>query len=112
MPNFYDKEKYVIHYENLQLQLRVRLKLKKVHRVLEFNQPQWLKPCIESNTKKNKSKKIMKKMENRTYGKTMENLRNRTNVKLVNNKNDYLKWTTKLSYIVAKNIRHEFSCDT
>ena len=54
----------------------------------------------------------MKKMENRTYGKTMENLRNRTNVKLVNNKNDYLKWTTKLSYIVAKNIRHEFSCDT
>ena len=44
----------------------------------------------------------MKKMENRTYGKTMENLRNRTNVKLVNNKNDYLKWTTKLSYMLQK----------
>ena len=27
--NFFDKEKYVIHYENLQLYLRLRLKLKK-----------------------------------------------------------------------------------
>ena len=44
----------------------------------------------------------MTKMENRTYGKAMENLRNRINVKLVNNKNHYLKWTTKLSYMLQK----------
>ena len=41
MPNFFDKEKYVIHYENLQLYLRLGLKRKKIHRVLEFNQSQW-----------------------------------------------------------------------
>ena len=49
-PNFFDKENYVLHYENLQLYLRQRLKLKIIHRVLEFNQSQWLKPFIEFNT--------------------------------------------------------------
>ena len=29
VPNFFDKEKYVIHYENLQLYLRLGLKLQK-----------------------------------------------------------------------------------
>ena len=37
VPNVFDKEKYVLHYENLQLYLRLGLKLKKIHRVLEFN---------------------------------------------------------------------------
>ena len=37
VPNFFDKEKYVIQYENLQLYSRLGLKLKKVHFVLEFN---------------------------------------------------------------------------
>ena len=37
-PNFFDKEKYVPHYENLQLYLRQGLKTKKVHRLLELNQ--------------------------------------------------------------------------
>ena len=33
VPKFFDKEKYVIHCENLQLYLRVELKLKKIHRI-------------------------------------------------------------------------------
>ena len=37
VPNFFDKEKYVLHYQNFQIYLRLELKLKKVHRVLEFN---------------------------------------------------------------------------
>ena len=52
VPNFFDKEKYVLHYENFQLYLRLGLHLKKIHRVLEFNQSQWLKPYIEFNTQK------------------------------------------------------------
>ena len=50
MPNFFDKETYVIPYETLQLYLRIGLKLKKIHSVLEFSQSQWLKPYIEFNT--------------------------------------------------------------
>ena len=46
VPNLFDKEKFVIHYENLQLFLRLRLKLKKTHCVLEFDQSQWLKSYI------------------------------------------------------------------
>ena len=52
VPNLFDKEKYVIHYENLQFYLRLGLKLKKIDRILEFSQSHWLKPCIEFNTQK------------------------------------------------------------
>ena len=56
VPNLFDKEKYVIYYENLQLYLRLGLKLKRnlVYRVLEFNQSQWLKQYVEFDSKKKK----------------------------------------------------------
>ena len=38
VPNFFDEEKYVLHYENLQLYTRI--KTKKMHPMLEFNQSQ------------------------------------------------------------------------
>ena len=38
-------------------------------------------------------------MNNAVYAKTMENLRNRIDVKLVNNEKYYPKWISKPSYI-------------
>ena len=64
MWNFFDKEKYVIHYENLHFYLSLGLKLKKINRVLEFNQCQWLKQYVEFNTQKRiKAEKMGTKME-------------------------------------------------
>ena len=54
VPNFFDKENYALHYEHLQLYLRLGLKLKKIHRVLECNQSQWLKLRVEFNTQDRK----------------------------------------------------------
>ena len=47
-----DKEKYVVHIRALKQALNHGLILKKVHRVIKFNQRAWLKPYIDINTKK------------------------------------------------------------
>ena len=66
MPNFFDKERFVIYYENLKLYLRQGLTLKKIHSafVVQFNQSLWLKRYTEFSTqKKTEAEKIMTKME-------------------------------------------------
>ena len=66
MSNFFDKEKYVVHYKNLQLYLKLGLGTKKLHCILEINQPQWLKAYIEFNTQKGiEAERMEKKIEKR-----------------------------------------------
>ena len=109
MPNIFDKEKYMLHYENLQLYLWLGLKLKKVHPALELNQSKWLKPYIELNTQnRTEAKKMitdgksMYKLTNAVQDKTMKNVRNRIDVRLVSNKKDYLQWVLKPNYMSQK----------
>ena len=55
IPNLRDKKKYVVHYRNLKQYLQLGLILKKIHRILEFEQSPWMKPYIDLNTEKKKS---------------------------------------------------------
>ena len=52
IPTLRDKKEYVLHYHSLQLYLDLGLKIKQVHRVLEFNQSPWLKQYSDFNTEK------------------------------------------------------------
>jgi len=52
-----DKTKYVLHYQNLNLYLKLGLKVKKIHRDLEFSQSNWLKTYTDFNTDKRKEAK-------------------------------------------------------
>ena len=80
--NLKDKENYVIHIKALQSYLKKGLKLKQIHRAVNFKQRAWLKPWIDFNTGKRKDAKsdfekdMFKLMNNAAYGKTMENVRN------------------------------------
>ena len=58
LPNLHDKTEYVIHIRNSKQTLNNGLVLKKVHRLVKFNQNAWLKPDIDMNTDLRKKQKI------------------------------------------------------
>ena len=91
------------------------MKLAKIHRLLKFKQSDGVKKYIDFNTEKRINaandfeKDFFKLMINSVYGKTMENLRKRINVRFVNNKKDFLKYTSRPTYVTHKLFDKDFA---
>ena len=108
VPNLRNKMNYVVHYGNLQLYKSLRTKVIKIHRVLRFKQSDYLGKFVHFNTVKrmraaNKfEESFFKLMVNSVYGKTMESLRKRVNVKLDNNGKDYVKCVSRPTFVSQK----------
>ena len=115
IPNLGNKTRSVVHHRNLQLYLSLRRKLTKIYRALQFKQSNWMKKYIHFNTQKRMSatnefkKDFFKLIINSVYGKTMENLRKRINVRFVNNKKDFLKYTSRPTYVTHKLFNKNFA---
>ena len=105
-----NKERYLIHIRFLKQALINGLKLKKVHGVIQFNQKDWLKQYIDLNAKlrkeaKNDSEKdFFKLMNNSVFGKTMENIRNHRDIKIVTTNKQRNKLASEPNYHTTKNI--------
>ena len=86
---FNKKRKYITHTNTLKQALNHGLKLKKIHRIIEFNQEKWLKPYIDMDTELRKAAKndfkkyLFKLMNNSVFGNTMEIIRKHRDIKLV-----------------------------
>ena len=89
--NLYDKKKYVVHINSLKQTLNHGLKLKKIYRIIEFNQEPWLKPYIDMNTELRKlarndfEKDLFKLMNNSVFGESYGKHKKTQRYKVSNN---------------------------
>ena len=89
--DFIPKKNYKVYYKNLEYYIKLGLKVTKVHRILTLDETPFLKEYIDLNTELRKQSKndlekdLFKLMNNTIFGKSIENVLNRSNIKLINN---------------------------
>ena len=107
-----DKNKYIVNICTLKQALDHGLRLKKVYRVIEFNQSAWLKPHIDMNTELRKDenndfeKNFFKLMNDAVFGKMIENVRKRREIKLIITEKRRKKLVSELNYASCTPFSH------
>ena len=102
--HFKPHKKYVIHYRNLRQCLEMGLRITAVHRGISFNQSPWMESYIRKNTELRKTaanrfeKDFFKLMNNSVFGKTIENIRKRQNITLVDNREKAVKLSSRPNF--------------
>ena len=102
--HFKPRKNYVVHYRNLRQYLEMGMRLTAVHRGISFNQSSWMEPYIRKNTELRKTeansfeKDFFKLMNNSVFGKTIENIRKRQNIELVDNRKKAAKLTSRPNF--------------
>jgi hypothetical protein len=90
------RKKYVLHVRNLKLYMSLGKRLTKIHRAVQFNIA--FNTKMRSESKNAFEKNFFKLMNNSIFGKTMENVRKRVDVKLVKTKDDLIKVVTSPNF--------------
>ena len=104
IPNLSNKTNYVSHYRNLQFYVNHGLIITKIHRILAFEQGPWLKPWIDYCTTKRMTARsefeadLAKLQANATFGKTMEQVRHRVNVRLICDTHKLTKAVSRVTF--------------
>jgi len=108
----------VVHSEILKLYESLGLEIEEIRRCLRFEESDWLKQYIEMNTtirtkaKTEFEKNLFKLMNNSVFGKTMENIDKRVDIRLVTNKEAALKLAARPNYNSLTFFRKEFNCSS
>ena len=102
--HFKPRKNYVVHYRNLRQYLEMGMRITAVHRGISFNQRPWMEPYIRKNTELRKTaansfeKDFFKLMNNSVFGKTIENIRKRQSIILVDDRAKAAKLTSRPNF--------------
>ena len=86
-----NKKNYKVYYKNLEYYIQLSIKVDKIHKILTFDEKPFLKEYIDLNTELRKHSKndlekdLFKLMNNVIFSKIVQNVLNKSNVKLINN---------------------------
>ena len=102
--HFKPRKNYVVHYRNLRQYLEMGMRITAVHRGISFYQSSWMEPYIRKNTELRKTaansfeKDFFKLMNNSVFGKTIENIRKRQNIFLIDNRKKAVKLSSRPNF--------------
>ena len=108
-----DKKNYLIHYRILKFYVRHGMVVEKIHEIISFKQSKWLEKYISFNTQKRNEAKndfekdFFKLLVNATFGKFVENVRNRLRLELIL-KNDIKKIIIRQSKLTFNGIHKSY----